>query len=189
MKNYLLLLVTFFCFSITINAQKEKKNKKDLELISVNPDKELVGEYFNRWSIEADFGQSKGSKPYASGYYASSPDKLFGGVAINHVGIGARYMFSPKFGVRTNINIDNLQEQNGSGSLPFQMQHIQMSFEGVTNLTRLFDIQKQAGRFGLLFHFGLQVSQMSPKMNTGTDFNQGRKELNGGIVAGLSPQY
>ena len=189
MKNYLLLLVTFFCFSVTINAQKEKKNKKDLELISVNPDKELVGEYFNRWSIEADFGQSKGSKPYASGYYASSPDKLFGGVAINHVGIGARYMFSPKFGVRTNINIDNLQEQNGSGSLPFQMQHIQMSFEGVTNLTRLFDIQKQAGRFGLLFHFGLQVSQMSPKMNTGTDFNQGRKELNGGIVAGLSPQY
>ena len=52
-------------------------------------------------------------------------------------------------------------------------------------MMRLFDIQNQAKRFGLLFHFGFQVSRMSPKMGTLV----GRHEWNGGAVAGLSPQY
>ena len=186
MKNYLLLLITVFCVTLTSNAQKSnKKNKKDLELISVNPDKELSKEYFNRWSVEADFGQAKGSKPYTEGYYASLPSKFFGGLAINHVGVGARYMFSPKFGVKANFNFDNLQEQNNSGSLPFQMQHIQFSGEGVANLIRMFDIQNQAGRFGLLFHFGIQISRMTPKIGPYV----GQVDWDGGIVGGISPQY
>lgn len=186
MKKYLLLLITLFCVSLSSNAQKDsKKNKKDSELISVEPDKELEGEYFNRWTIEADFGQAKGSKPYTEGYYANNPNKVIGGIAINHFGFGARYMFSPKFGIKSNFNVDNLQEQNGSESLPFQMQHIQWSAEGAVNLTRLFDIQNQVGRFGLLFHFGFQVSRMSPKMGP----LEGFKEWNGGIVGGISPQF
>ncbi|QBZ98439.1 OmpA family protein [Flavobacterium sangjuense] len=186
MKKYLLLLITLFCVSLSSNAQKDsKKNKKDLELISVEQDKELEGEYFNRWSIEADFGQAKGSKPYTDGYYANNPKKVFGGMPINHVGIGARYMFSPKFGIKSNFNWDNLQEQNGSESLPFQMEHLQFSAEGVINMTRLFDIQNQVGRFGLLFHFGFQVSRMSPKMGPLV----GKHEWNGGAVGGLSPQF
>ena len=185
MKNYLLLLIAIFCFSLSTNAQKTKKKKSDLELISVEPDKELVGLKFNRWSIEADFGQAKGSKPYTDGYYGNRPDKFFGGVAINHLGVGARYMFSPKFGVKANFNFDNLQEQNGSGSLPFQMQHLQFSGEGVANLIRIFDIQKQAGRFGLLFHFGFQVSRMSPQLGIYKDVH----EWNGGAIGGLSPQF
>ena len=194
MKNYLLLLVTLFCLTLSTNAQKASKNKKDrkgdLELIAVEPNKELVGEKFNRWSIEADFGQAKGSKPYSSdtpsgSYYANNPGKFFGGVDINHVGFGARYMFSPKFGVKANFNIDNLQKQSGSGSLPFQMQHLQFSGEGVANMIRLFDIQNQAGRFGLLFHFGFQVSHMQPQIGPYKDIH----EWNGGIVGGLSPQF
>ncbi|WP_396159458.1 OmpA family protein [Flavobacterium sp.] len=184
MKNSILLLITFLCFSLTANAQKEKKNKKDLELIAAEPDKELVGETFNRWSIEASVGQSKGSKPYTDGYYGNKPGSFIGGIAINSVGFGARYMFSPKFGVKANINFDNLQEQNGSGSLPFQMEHHQFTAEGVANLVRLFDIQKQAGRFGLLFHFGFNVSRMTPKMGP-----QDITEWNGGVVGGLSPQF
>lgn len=186
MNKILLLLLTFLCFSATTNAQKkDKKNKKDLELISVDSSNELVREYFNRWSIEADFGQAKGSKPYTTGYYGNNPRKFLGGIAINHIGIGARYMFSPKFGLKSNFNFDNLQEQNGSESLPFQMRNIQFSSEGVVNIIRLFDVQNQAGRFGLLFHFGFQVSQMSPQEGPLRNF----KEWNGGIVGGLSPQF
>lgn len=184
MKNSILLLITFLCFSLTANAQKEKKNKKDLELIAAEPDKELVGETFSRWSIEASVGQSKGSKPYTDGYYGNKPGSFIGGIAINSVSFGARYMFSPKFGVKANFNFDNLQEQNGSGSLPFQMEHHQFTGEGVANLVRLFDIQKQAGRFGLLFHFGFNVSRMTPKMGP-----QDKTEWNGGVVGGLSPQF
>jgi OOP family OmpA-OmpF porin len=185
MKNSLLLLITFLSFSLSANAQKkDKTNNAPLELIAAEPDKELVGETFNRWSVEAEFGQSKGSKPYTDGYYANNPGKFFGGIAINHVGVGARYMFSPKFGVKANFSADNLQEQNNSGSLPFQMQHHQFSGEGVVNLTRLFDIQKQAGRFGLLFHMGFQISRMTPQIGP-----QDKTEMNGGLVAGIAPQF
>ena len=189
MKNYLLLLITLFCFSLSSTAQKDskksKKSKKDLELVSVEQPKELSGEYFNRWSVEADFGQAKGSKPYTSGYYGNNPKRVFGGIPTNHVGIGVRYMFSPKFGLKTNFNFDNLQEQNGSESLPFHMEHIQWSGEGVINLIRLFDIQNQAKRFGLLFHFGFQISRMSPKLGPLV----GHHEWNGGAIGGLSPQF
>lgn len=185
MKNSLLLLITLLCFSLSTNAQKkDKKNKVALDLIAAEPDKELVGETFNRWSLEAQFGTAKGSKPYTDGYYANNPGKFFGGLVFNHYGIGARYMFSPKFGVRANLNVDNLQEQNNSGSLPFQMQHHQFSGEGVVNLIRLFDVQKQAGRFGLLFHFGMQVSRMTPQIGP-----QSKTEWNGGIIGGLAPQF
>ncbi|MEO5777893.1 MAG: OmpA family protein [Flavobacterium sp.] len=187
MKNYLLLLITLFCVSLSSNAQKDnKKGKKDLELLSVEQSEtELKKEYFNRWSVEADFGQAKGTKPYTDGYFGNNPKKVFGGIPINHVGIGARYMFSPKFGLKSNFNWDNLQEQNGSGSLPFQMEHIQWSGEGVVNMMRLFDIQNQAGRFGLLFHFGFQVSRMTPKIGP----VRGHDEWNGGVIGGLSPQF
>src|ERR1700712_2147156 len=128
MKRILLLLITLLSFSLSVNAQKkDKKNKVALDLIAAEPDKELQGQTFNRWSIEAEFGQAKGSKPYYDGYYAGSPDKLFGGIAINHVGFGARYMVSPKFGVKANFHFDNLQEQNHSGSLPFHMENQQFS--------------------------------------------------------------
>ncbi|MCA6423829.1 MAG: OmpA family protein [Flavobacterium sp.] len=184
MKNKLLLLLTILCFSLAINAQKKNdKNKNNLELQGVEPDKELVREVFNRWSIEASFGQSKGAKPYTDGYYGNKPGTFFGGVVFNSFSLGARYMFSPKFGVKANVNIDNLQEQNGSGSLPFQMKHNQFTAEGVVNLTRLFDIQQQSGRFGLLFHFGFNVSSMTPGMGP-----QDKTEWNGGAVLGLSPQ-
>src|SRR6476620_6072059 len=104
MKNNLLLLLTFLCFSLPSVAQKDKKNKAPLDLIAAEPDKELQGPTFNRWSFEAEFGQAKGSKPYTEGYYGNNPGKFFGGIAINHYGIGARYMFSPKLGVKANLN-------------------------------------------------------------------------------------
>lgn len=184
MKKSLLLLIPFLCLSVTANAQKDKKNKPALDLVAVEPDTELKGETFNRWSIEGEFGQSKGSKPYTDGYYGNNPGKFFGGFTVNHVGFGARYMFSPKFGVKANLSADNLQEQNNSGSLPFQMQHHQFSAEGVVNLTRLFDIQNQAGRFGLLFHLGFQISRMTPGMGP-----QDKTEWNGGLAGGIAPQF
>lgn len=186
MKNYLLVLITLFCISLSTNAQKaSKKNKKDTEILSEGGDQELVGETNNKWTVEADFGQSKGLKPYTDGYYGNNPRKVLGGLAINHFGFGARYMFSPKFGLKANFNFDNLQEQNSSESLAFQMQHIQFSVEGVSNLIRLFDIQNQAGRFGLLFHFGFQISRMEPMMGPLV----GHKEWNGGIIGGFTPQF
>jgi len=173
MKKSLLLFFALFAF-FTSNAQKVVDTTQVLDS-------------YNKWSVEFDFGQSKGAKPYSEGYFASDPDKFLGGFQLNHYGIGARYMFSPKFGIKSRLSYDDIRNLSGSESLPFKLQHIQLSFEGVVNAIRLFEIQDDAKRFGLLFHFGLQASQMSPKMNTTVSSNKNKKELNGGLIVGITP--
>ena len=195
MKNYLLLVTAFFCISLSSYAQKDiKDNDKNLDLISVETSNEIDGDTFNRWSVEFDLGQSKGSKPYTDGYYASDADKFLGGFQLNHYGLGLRYMLNPKFGLKGRFAYDDIKNLNGSESLQFRLQHLQFSFEAVVNAIRLFDIQDNSRRWGLLFHFGIQASQMSPISNEGTDglgttinVNKGKKELNGGLVVGLTP--
>ena len=200
MKNYLLLVPAFFCISLSSYAQKDKKeNDKNLDLISVETSNEIDGDTFNRWSLEFDLGQSKGAKPYTDGYYASDADKFLGGFQINHYGLGLRYMLNPKFGLKGRFAYDDIKNLNSSESLQFKLQHLQFSFEAVVNAIRLFDIQDNAGRMGLLFHFGIQASQMSPISNEGNpsqipagqvvpiNVNKGKKELNGGLVVGLTP--
>jgi OOP family OmpA-OmpF porin len=165
-------------------AQKDKKdNDKDLELISVESSNEIVGDTYNRWSVEFDLGQSRGGRPYAKDYFGSDPSKFLGGFQINHYGLGVRYMLGPKFGIKSHFSYDDIKKLPGSESKDFKLQHLQLTFEGVTNAIRLFDIQEDSKRFGLLFHFGVQVSQMSPQMNT----NKGKKELNGGLIVGITP--
>lgn len=143
----------------------------------------IIGDSYNKWSIEFDFGQSKGAKPYAVGYFYSNPNSHVG-FDINHFGLATRYMLSPKFGLKAHLSYDKIANQDDSESLPFEMQHVQLSLEGVVNTIRLFGIEDQAGRFGLLFHLGFQASQMSPKLGP----TEGKHELNAGLVAGLTPQ-
>lgn len=188
MKNYLLLLTAFLSISLSSNAQEDKKNnEKDLELIPSETNNETDGNTYNRWSIEFDLGQSRGGRPYYKDYFGSEPSKFLGGFQLNHYGLGVRYMLSPKFGIKSHFSYDDIKNISGSESLPFKLQHLQFTFEGVTNAIRLFDIQEDAKRFGLLFHFGLQVSQMSPQMNTTVSSNKGKKELNGGLIVGITP--
>jgi len=180
----LLILITFSGFA----QEKVIQNATDTlraELIKTDGEKEVKGDTYNRWSIELDLGMSKGSKPYNSSgkYYASDPSKFLGGFQLNHYGIGGRYMLSPKFGVKSHLSYDDIKNLSGSESLPFKVESIELTFEGVVNLIRLFDFQEESKRFGLLFHFGGQVSQISPKMGP----TAGHKELNGGILVGFTP--
>ena len=65
------------------------------------------------------------------------------------------------------------------------MQHIRFGVQGVVNAARLFDIQEPLGRFGFLFHGGIQVAQMTPQMG----INKDRDEWNGGIMFGFTPEF
>ena len=147
----------------------------------------VLGDSFNRWSIEASVGHGKGIEPYAEGYFSSNPDKSFGGFQLNTFGIGVRYMINPKFGFKMDLNYDNFENQNGTDSEDFQMIQYRTSFQGVVNLVRLFDIQESAGRFGLLIHGGIQLSNMTPRtLAPGHNYN--RNELNGGLIFGFTPE-
>jgi OOP family OmpA-OmpF porin len=146
---------------------------------------------FNKWSIELSVGQSKGIKPYADGYYASNPNKFLGRLQANSFGIAGRYMLSPKFGFKVDFAYDKLNNDKDTESLPFEMQQFRLGIQGVVNATRLFGIEEASGRFGLLFHGGLQFSRMTSKTENviENDQNNGVNEYNGGIVLGLSPQF
>ena len=101
------------------------KNLQNNIFIDLVNSTEVDEDYYNRWSVEFDLGQSKGAKPYTEGYYSSEADKFFGGFQINHYGLGLRYMLNPKFGIKGRFAYDDIKNLNGSESLKFKLQHYQ----------------------------------------------------------------
>jgi len=178
MKKHLLLL-SFLTLGLAVgNAQEETQNDSLKDKIQ---DSSL--DSYNKWTIEFNVGQSKGIKPYSPGYFYSNPNKHID-IEVNHFSLGARYMISPKFGVKLDFAYDNLANRDGSGSLPFEMQQYRVGFQGVVNAVRLFSFEQRAGRFGLLFHGGFQAAQLTPQLGV----NEGREEYNGGVMFGFTPQ-
>lgn len=178
MKKILLLLSIMFLSVAASNAQ-------------VADTTGVLVDSYNKWSIELSVGQSKGVKPYADGYYSSNPEKFFGRLQANSFGLGARYMVSPKFGVKADLAYDVLNNDKSTESLPFKMEQFRLGFHGVANAIRLFGVEEAAGRFGLLLHGGIQFSRMTSKTENiiENDHNNGVTEYNGGIVLGFSPQF
>ncbi len=167
----LILLISFSVFTLT-------------QALAQDSIQSTVTDEYNKWSFEINLGQSKGIKPYAENFFGSDPGKVLGGITLNHYSGGVRYMFSPKFGLKADVAFDRLENLSNE-SLDFEMQQIRFGLQGVVNGARLFDIQEAMGRFGLLFHGGLQVAQMTPQMG----INEGRNEWNGGIMFGVTPEF
>eukprot|EP01038_Epipyxis_sp_PR26KG_P002849 gene2849-4041_t len=141
------ILALFAFISLSIHSQEIKENK-DFSITEIN-----------KLTIEVSTGHSKGLKPYSNGYYSSS-DKFMGNITINSFNIGARYMLSPIFGVRADLGYMNLKNDKKSNSLNYEMQVPTLGVQGVINASRLFNIENSIGRFGLLLHGGLQISQL-----------------------------
>jgi OOP family OmpA-OmpF porin len=178
MKRTLLSLSLALLGIFSVSGQTKNDSIKKDRVMDSDP------ESYNRWSIEAGVGQSKGVKPYGEGYYYSDPNAHWK-AEINHYEIGGRYMVSPKFGVKLDFAYDDLHNIDGSGSNEFKMQYLRVGVQGIVNAVRLFSFEEQAGRFGLLFHGGVQASQMSPKMGP----NEGHHEYNTGVMVGFTPEF
>ena len=181
--SFLLLLA----FSFSISAQ-EKKIKKD-----------SISSEYNKWTIEATVGQAKGVKPYMVGYYSGDPKTFFGKLQANSFSLESRYMIGPKFGIKLGLHYDDLKNIKNNGSHDFEMEMMGVSFQGVVNLNRLFGIEDNLKRFGILAHAGVKVDRMTSKTETPAPtpiidpkpvtHNYGRTEYNGSIIVGASPQY
>ncbi len=186
--NKKLFLITLLSFSSLYSQETDEKATSDSE--------------YNRWTIEGNFGQSKGLAPFSTGYQSSDAGKVVGKFKPNNFGIGARYMLSPKFGVKLDLNLDNFE--NSSFSKPYKVQQIRLSTQAVINGSRLFGIEEVLNRFGFLFHGGFTFSRMTPQLETGSDLsipippnaeynpqpsNAGVSEYDLGVVFGATPQY
>ncbi len=184
-KQITLILLTFITF--TVNSQV-----KD----SIKESKDFIVNDFNKLTIEFSTGNSKGLKPYTSGYYSSNNHPI--PTSVNSFNLAARYMFSPIFGIKGDLGYLDLKNGN-SDSLPFETQIYTLGVQGVVNASRLFSIDKSIGRFGLLIHGGFQFSQslsktqdevssLDPSILVRTH-NYGKRDNNIGFVIGLSPQF
>ena len=181
--KHLLLIYLFLLNAFNLTAQTEEQAPKTTS--------DSISKGYNKWTIEASFGNAKGTRPYAAGYYTSKFHSISGGVDINSFSFGARYMISPKFGFKVAMNSQELRPISKNNSLPFKMQQYGMSFEGVVNVARLLDLEKAFGRFGILFHSGLKFDHMISKTanKVGNDQNYNEDANNFGIIIGLSPQF
>lgn len=175
------LLSLLMISAISVNAQEPVKvadEKKEVKKIE-----------YNKWTVEATLGQAKGIRPYSAGYFSSSSG-FFGKPEANSFSLTTRYMISPKFGLRAGFHFDELKNAKNNGSLPFKMQMIGFSVQGVVNASRLFDVES-LGKLGLLLHGGIRVDAMTSKTENTltTNQNYNNSEYNGGLILGVTPQY
>lgn len=156
---------------------------------------ETTGSDYNRWTVEANFGQSKGIRPYTTGYSSSEQGRILGTIRLNSYSLGGRYMFTPKFGAKADIAFDNLK--NSSSSRTFNLKQYRFNLQGVINGSRMLGTEESFRRFGFLFHGGLTLAMVAPKSDNKFDLinginvatNNGAKEYNGGLIIGVSPQF
>jgi OmpA-OmpF porin, OOP family len=163
-----------------INAQGRSKDTID----STVDDAPVYNTDFNRWSIELGAGGNKPIDPFTPGYSSSDQNKFLNFGKVDHFEAGIRYMLTNKFGLKLDGALDKITNLEGSSSPVFETQQIRVGLQGVINLGRLLSFEQFTSRIGFLAHFGIQVSQLTPK--TGTYANVA--EYNGGLMYGFTPQ-
>jgi OOP family OmpA-OmpF porin len=176
-KNTLLSLLLTSSLSVLAQENKVKKDTASSE--------------YNKWTIEASVGQAKGVRPYSAGYFSSDPGTFLGKPQANAYSLAARYMFSPIFGIKGGLHFEEIKNIKNNGSLPFKMQQIGVSFQGVVNANRLFKIQEPMGRLAILLHGGLKIDAMTSKTPNiiENDHNYNQTEYNGGLLIGITPEF
>ena len=185
-----IILINFLALTFTSNYAQTKSNVNDK---SVSADTKTTTSSYNKWSLELSSGQSKGVKPYTPGYYSSESQTFIGGFKFNNFNLGLRYMFSAKFGLKAGFSSENFK--NSPYSKKFETQQYRFGVEGVINACRLLDIQDQLGSFSLLIHGGVQMSSLTPKLDTGIDVptglssNYNNTENNIGVIYGVTPEF
>jgi OmpA-OmpF porin, OOP family len=178
-----LLLISLLTFAPIFSQTDETTNE------------ESQSSGYNRWTVEVNAGQSKGTRPYTVGYSSSENGRVLGTIKLNSFSLGARYMLSPKFGFKGDVAFDDLK--SASSSREFNVQQYRFNLQGVINASRLLGIEESIRRFGLMFHGGLSLAMVSPKSDNAFDLinginvsnNDGKTEYNGGLILGVSPQF
>ena len=127
---------------------------------------------FNKWSIELAGGLTKPQKPFAEGYFTSTPSPWVGD-------IGVRYMFNNKFGLKADFGYNSFT--NKSNSIEFDSKYYRIDLQAVANLGRIMNFETWTNTFGLLGHAGFGVGQLKGDNFTG-------KDRVGNFIAGVTGQ-
>lgn len=133
---------------------------------------------FDKWSLEINGGFNKPMAPLTPGYLSPT-------LNLGHVDFGVRYMFNPKFGVKLDYGMGSFKEAGGdSKSGAFKTNYNRLDLQGVANIGRIMNFESFTKSFGLLFHGGAGIGNVSPKENTYNDFSDDVYTL----IFGITPQ-
>ncbi|HEA30951.1 MAG TPA: OmpA family protein [Leeuwenhoekiella sp.] len=143
----------------------------------MSDDQNTVSSYddYNRWSIDINAGVNKPSRPFAPGYYTSTPDFF-------HADAGLRYMINDRAGLKVDFGFDNFSDDEES--LPFKSRMYRISLQGVANAGNILGFREWTNTLGLLLHGGMGYSRLSVKEPVELDDND--QMLN--FIAGITPQ-
>ena len=177
MKQYLLALVGLLLIS-------EKTLAQFYEPIE-DPNQKQAIDSFYKWTLEPEIGMSKSYRPFDPGYYSGHSSKFFNGVQVNHIGFSIRHMVNDKFGYKARLSYDYIHDLYNSDSRVFELNYLQLGFEGVANLFSLCEVNEYVGRWGLLAHGGIHASVLQP-MYGNNSFNIG---ANIGLSYGITPEF
>jgi len=173
MKKTLLGVFAVLAMAGVSNAQ----DMTDQETTSLNEDQNTTSSYdeYNKWSIDINAGVNKPSRPFAPGYYTSTPDFF-------HADAGVRYMINDRAGLKLDAGFDNFSDDENS--LPFKSRLYRISLQGVANAGNILGFREWTNTLGLLFHGGMGYSTLSVQEPVEIDDND--QMLN--FIAGITPQ-
>lgn len=172
MKKLLLPLLFALPF-LHVQAQENvTTTSMNDEAATMNDDSSSLNDY-DHWSIELSGGVHKPSRNFAPGYYTQTPSFFQGG-------LGVRYMFNNKFGLRLGLGYNNIDSDDDS--LPFEASYYRASLEGVINLTNVLGFSEWTNTFGLLVHGGGGYSFIKHKEPFDLDGKDNMLHIMGGIT-------
>jgi OOP family OmpA-OmpF porin len=140
-----------------------------------------------RWQVEASIGESRGISPYKVGYFSSDVNTKFGSLVMNSFDLGLTFNFSKLLDFKINAGFDRFTNKSMK-SLPFETAQFRTTFQGVVNLNHVIKFQPESSRFKLLVHGGVSVSVLQ-KVENNSNNAPLSKDLNGGMVYGITPMY
>lgn len=127
---------------------------------------------YNKWSLELNGGVNKPQRPFAPGYFTTTPSAY-------NFDFGVRYMFNNKFGLKADIGYLNFQGPDQS--LAFTTEYYRTSLQGVANLGRIMNFENWTNTLGLLLHAGGGYAQFQSE---GQDYT----DRMGNFIIGLTTQ-
>lgn len=140
-----------------------------------------------RWRFEMAIGESKGIVPFSDSFFSTNNKKKFGVIDLNSYMIGINYSYTKAIGFKGTLAFDRFREKENK-SKSFETAQFRFSLETVLNLNSYLKFNSEDSRFKILFHTGIVLSTLQ-KITSDNNPVAGRRELNGGIVLGLTPMY
>lgn len=184
MKSTLNLVIILLSLNSTFGQNSEQTGEVETKKIK---DSTISNLNNYRWRFEMSIGESKGIVPFSESFFSTNNNKKFGNIDINSYTLGVHYTYSNSIGFKSTLAFDRFREKENK-SKSFETAQFRLSLETVLNLNSYLKFNSEDSRFKILLHSGIVLSTLQ-KITSENNPVAGRRELNGGVILGLTPMY